>query len=43
LRAGTIEPDQLVAVCAAANAPVILETDPATQADDIAWLRAQLS
>jgi deoxyribonuclease-4 len=43
LREGTIEPEQLVAVCAAANAPVILETDPTTQADDIAWLRAQLS
>jgi deoxyribonuclease-4 len=43
LRAGTIEPEQLVAVCAAANAPVILETDPTTQADDIAWLRAELS
>lgn len=43
LRAGTIEPEQLVAVCAAADATVILETDPATQADDIAWLRDQLS
>lgn len=42
LRQGTIDPDQLVAVVAAANAPVILETDPTTQADDIAWLRAQL-
>jgi deoxyribonuclease-4 len=29
LREGTIDPAQLVAVCAAANAPVILETDPA--------------
>jgi deoxyribonuclease-4 len=43
LRQGTIAPEQLVAVCAAANAPVILETDPETQADDIAWLRAQLA
>lgn len=43
LRKGTIDPEQLVAVCAAAQAPVILETDPATQADDIAWLRAQLT
>jgi deoxyribonuclease-4 len=43
LRAGTIDPEQLVAVCAAANSPVILETDPATQADDIAWLSAQLA
>ncbi len=42
LRAGTIDPEHLVAVVAAANAPVILETDPTTQADDIAWLRAQL-
>jgi deoxyribonuclease-4 len=42
LRAGTINPHELVAICAAADAPVILETDPATQADDIAWLRAQL-
>lgn len=42
LRAGTIEPEQLVAVCVAADATVILETDPATQADDIAWLRTQL-
>jgi deoxyribonuclease IV len=43
LRQGTIAPEQLVAVCAAANAPVILETDPETQADDIAWLRTQLA
>jgi deoxyribonuclease-4 len=43
LREGTIDPEQLVAVCAAAGATVILETDPATQADDIAWLRSQLA
>lgn len=43
LRQGTIDPGQLVAVCAAANATVILETDPATQAEDISWLRAQLT
>ncbi|MGH3768243.1 MAG: deoxyribonuclease IV [Pseudonocardiaceae bacterium] len=43
LREGTIDPAQLVAVCAAANATVILETDPTTQADDITWLRAQLA
>jgi deoxyribonuclease-4 len=43
LREGTIPPEQLVTVCAAANAPVILETDPTTQADDIAWLRDQLA
>ncbi|MGH3599023.1 MAG: deoxyribonuclease IV [Pseudonocardiaceae bacterium] len=42
LRQGTIAPEQLVAVCAAANAPVILETDPSTQAEDITWLRTQL-
>lgn len=42
LREGTIDPEQLVAVCAAAAAPVILETDPQTQRDDITWLRAQL-
>jgi deoxyribonuclease-4 len=43
LRQGTIAPEQLAAVCAAANAPVILETDPTTQADDIAWLRDELA
>ncbi|HET9254562.1 MAG TPA: deoxyribonuclease IV [Pseudonocardiaceae bacterium] len=42
LRQGTIPPEQLIAVCAAAGAPVILETDPDTQLDDITWLRAQL-
>jgi deoxyribonuclease IV len=42
LRRGTIDAEQLVAVCAAANATVILETDPDTQAEDIAWLRDQL-
>jgi len=42
LRQGTIAPEQLVAVCAAANTPVILETDPQTQAQDITWLRNQL-
>lgn len=39
---GTIEAHQLVAVCAAANAPVVLETRPDSQAEDIAWLREQL-
>ncbi|MGH4026870.1 MAG: deoxyribonuclease IV [Pseudonocardiaceae bacterium] len=39
---GTIEAEQLVAVCAAANAPVVLETRPDSQAKDIAWLREQL-
>ncbi|MGH3722288.1 MAG: deoxyribonuclease IV [Pseudonocardiaceae bacterium] len=43
LRQGTIDPQQLVAVCAAANATVILETDPHTQPEDIAWLREQLA
>jgi deoxyribonuclease-4 len=42
LRQGTIDPEQLVAVCVQANATVLLETDPATQADDITWLREQL-
>ncbi|HKR52231.1 MAG TPA: deoxyribonuclease IV [Pseudonocardiaceae bacterium] len=42
LRQGTIAAELLVAVCAAANATVILETDPSTQAEDIAWLRDQL-
>lgn len=40
---GQIEPDQLVAVCAAAGAPVVLETRPDSQAEDIAWLRARLN
>ncbi|MFN2496371.1 MAG: deoxyribonuclease IV [Pseudonocardiaceae bacterium] len=39
---GTIDAGQLVAICAAANAPVVLETQPDTQAADIAWLRKQL-
>ncbi|MDQ4032622.1 MAG: deoxyribonuclease IV [Actinomycetota bacterium] len=42
VRQGTIEAEQLVAVCAAAGATVILETDPDTQTEDIAWLREQL-
>ncbi|HEY6422451.1 MAG TPA: deoxyribonuclease IV [Pseudonocardiaceae bacterium] len=42
LRQGTIAPQQLVAVCAAAGATVVLETDPDSQAEDIAWLREQL-
>jgi len=40
--AGTIAAQQLVAVCAAADAPVVLETDPDSQAKEIAWLREQL-
>jgi deoxyribonuclease-4 len=40
--AGTIEADQLVAVCAAAGAPVVVETPAAGQAADIALLRERL-
>lgn len=39
---GTIAAQQLVAVCAAADAPVVLETRADSQAKDIAWLREQL-
>ncbi len=39
---GTIDPDQLVAVCAAAGAPVVVETPAAGQAEDIAYLRERL-
>ena len=39
---GTIDPDALVAVCAAAGAPVVVETPAEGQADDIAFLRARL-
>jgi deoxyribonuclease-4 len=39
---GTIEPDALVAVCAAAGAPVVVETPAEGQADDIAFLRERL-
>jgi deoxyribonuclease-4 len=42
VRQGRIDPEELVAVCAAAGATVVLETDPDTQAEDIAWLREQL-
>ncbi|MGH3939754.1 MAG: deoxyribonuclease IV [Pseudonocardiaceae bacterium] len=42
LHEGTIAAELLAAVCAAANAPVVLETRPDSQAKDIAWLRAQL-
>ncbi len=42
LRQGTIDAEQLVAVCAAAGATVVLETDPDSQAEDIAWLRERL-
>jgi deoxyribonuclease-4 len=39
---GTIDPDALVAVCAAAGAPVVVETPADGQADDIAFLRERL-
>jgi deoxyribonuclease-4 len=42
VRQGRIDPEELVAVCAAAGATVVLETDPDTQAEDIAWLRERL-
>jgi deoxyribonuclease IV len=42
LRQGTIDAEQLVAVCAAAGATVVLETDPDSQVEDIAWLRERL-
>jgi len=42
LRKGTIDAEQLVAICAAAGATVLLETDPDSQAEDIAWLRERL-
>jgi deoxyribonuclease IV len=40
---GTIEPDQLVAVARAADAPVIVETPAEGQAADIAFLRGALT
>jgi deoxyribonuclease-4 len=39
---GTIDPDQLAAVCCAAGAPVVVETPAEGQADDIAFLRERL-
>jgi deoxyribonuclease-4 len=39
---GTIDPGVLVGVCAAAGAPVVVETPAAGQAADIAFLRARL-
>lgn len=39
---GTIDPDALVAVCAAAGAPVVVETPAEGQAADIAFLRERL-
>jgi deoxyribonuclease-4 len=40
--AGTIDPELLVGVCAAAGAPVVVETPADGQADDIAFLRERL-
>ncbi len=40
---GHIDPDALVAIVAAANAPVICETAPDHRKDDIAWLRDRLA
>jgi deoxyribonuclease IV len=39
---GTIDPEALVAVCAAAGAPVVVETPSDGQAADIAFLRERL-
>ena len=39
---GTIDPDQLVAVCAAAGAPVVVETPAPGMAQDVAFLRERL-
>jgi deoxyribonuclease IV len=39
---GTIEPDVLAAVCAAAGAPIVVETPAEGQAEDIAFLRERL-
>jgi deoxyribonuclease-4 len=39
---GTIEPQVLAAVCAAADAPVVVETPTEGQAEDIAFLRQAL-
>jgi deoxyribonuclease-4 len=42
IASGTIEPELLVAVCAAADAPVVVETPVEGQAADITFLREQL-
>jgi deoxyribonuclease-4 len=39
---GTIDPEALVGVCAAAGAPVVVETPAEGQAADIAFLRSRL-
>jgi deoxyribonuclease-4 len=40
--AGTIDPDLLVAVCANADAPIVVETPGDGQANDVAYLRDRL-
>jgi deoxyribonuclease IV len=42
IESGMIDPEMLVAVCAAAGAPVVVETPAEGQASDIALLRAKL-
>lgn len=42
IASGRIDPELLIAVCAQANAPVIVETPTEGQAEDIAHLRAKL-
>jgi deoxyribonuclease IV len=42
IESGMIDPGVLVAVCAAAGAPVVVETPAEGQADDITFLRAKL-
>ncbi|MBW4719388.1 deoxyribonuclease IV [Saccharothrix obliqua] len=42
IASGTIDPDQLVAVVAAAGAPALVETPDEGQAEDIAFLREHL-
>jgi endonuclease IV len=41
--AGTIDPQALLAVVRAAGAPVVCETPEAGLAEDIGWLREQVS
>ncbi|MFI6814023.1 deoxyribonuclease IV [Nonomuraea sp. NPDC050328] len=43
LGSGTIDPELIVAVCRAANAPIVVETPAEGQAEDIAFLRKHLS
>lgn len=43
LAGGTIDPELLVEVFRAADAPIVVETPPASQAEDIAFLRKQLT